>query len=179
MHAEKAVFLVSGAHGAGKTTVARLLAQRFDRGVHIEADALQRFIVSGAAAAEPPRPTGEAQRQLRLRARHASMLVDSFFDAGFTVVVDDIAIGDRLDHFRSDIRTRPLLLVNLAPSIEVVKLRNQARPGRNVFHPWSPLLDQAMRQTMQGIGLWIDSSHLTPDQTVDEILRRAWTEGAI
>jgi hypothetical protein len=29
------------------------------------------------------------------------------------------------------------------------------------------------------IGLWLDNSDQTPEQTVDEILARAWTEGRI
>jgi chloramphenicol 3-O-phosphotransferase len=176
---DRAVFLISGTQGAGKTTVARKLAERFDRGVHIEADALQRFIVSGAAWPEPPRPAGEAARQLRMRARHAAALADSFFSADFTLVIDDIVVGDRLNDFRGDITSRPLLLVNLAPSLDIVAKRNADRPGKNVFLPWSPLLDAEMRSTMRGIGLWIDNGNQTHEQTVDDILRDVWTDGVL
>jgi chloramphenicol 3-O-phosphotransferase len=180
MHSmERAVILVSGTQGAGKSTVARALAMRFNRGVHIEADLLQRLIVSGGAAVTPPEPQGEAKLQLRLRARHAAMLADSFFLAGFTVVIDDIAIGSRLNDFREDIRSRPLMLVNLAPSVDVVEQRNLERPNKNVFHPWGPLLDREMRTTMQGLGLWIDNSNQSVEETVDEILRRCEREAVL
>jgi chloramphenicol 3-O-phosphotransferase len=179
MITDRAIFLISGTQGAGKTTVARKLAERFDRGVHIEADLLQRLIVSGAEWPEPPRPTGEAARQLRMRARHAAMLADAFFSAGFTVVLDDIVLGDRLNDFRNYIVGRPLLLVSLAPSLDVVPKRNAERPGKNVFLPWSPLLDAEMRSTMRRIGLWIDSTNQTSEQTVDEILRDVWTDGVL
>jgi hypothetical protein len=69
-------------------------------------------------------PRGESRKlrinphyhQLRLRARVASQLDDTFFEAGFTVAIAEIVVG-RLDHFRTDIKSRPLLLVNLAPSL--------------------------------------------------------------
>jgi predicted kinase len=179
LRTEQVMFIVSGTQGAGKSTVARELAARFERGVHVEADVLQRFIVSGAASVEPPEPHGEARSQLRLRARNAAMLADSFFAAGFTVVVDDIAIGLRLRDFCDDIKSRPLMLINLAPSLPVVEQRNAGRPGKNVFHPWAPILDREMRATMRGVGLWIDSSHQTVAQTVDEIIRRCWSEATI
>ena len=41
------IIVVTGIQAAGKSTVARMLAQRFGRGVHIEADVLQQMIVSG------------------------------------------------------------------------------------------------------------------------------------
>jgi hypothetical protein len=174
---ERAIFLIKGTQGAGKSTVARLLAGRFERGACIDADDLLRLVVSGAAPLEPPLST-EAERQLRLRTRVASQLADTFFQAGFTVAIAEIVVG-RLDHFRADIKSRPLLLVNLAPSLDIVKRRNEERPNKNVFEPWSPILDRAMRETMSGIGLWLDNSNQTSEDTVDEILQRAWKEGAL
>jgi len=174
---ERAIFLINGTQGAGKSTVSRLLAGRFDRSVCIDVDDLLRLIVSGAAPLEPLLSL-EAERQLRLRARVASQLADIFFEAEFTVVIAEILAG-RLDHFRADIKNRPLLLINLAPSLDVVRHRNQERPNKNVFEPWSPILDRTIRETMGGIGLWLDNSNQTPEQTVDEILRRAWVEGTL
>lgn len=175
--AGRAIFLINGTQGAGKSTVARLLAKRFDRGACVDADDLLRLVVSGAAPLEPAL-SAEAERQLRLRARAASRLADTYFEAGFTVAIAEILAG-RLDHLRADIKGRPLLLVNLAPSLDIVKRRNEERPNKNVFEPWSPILDRAIRETMSGIGLWLDNSNQSPDETVDEILRRAWNEGVL
>jgi len=176
LRTERAIFLISGNQGAGKSTVGRALAERFARGVHIEADLVQRMIVSGAVW---PEPRGEALRQLRQRAHRSAMLADSFFEAGFTVVIDDIAIGDQFDIYRNGILSRPLLLVNLVPSLEVLERRNKERPNKNVFHPWGPILDRAMRETMRDVGMWLDNSSLCVTETVDEILRRAWAEAVL
>jgi adenylate kinase family enzyme len=177
MRNERAIFLINGTQGAGKSTVARLLAKRFDRAACIDADDLIRLVVSGEAPLEPPL-SPEAERQLRLRARVASQLADTFFEAEFTLVIAEIFVG-RLDHFRADIKSRPLLLINLAPSLDVVKRRNEERPNKNVFEPWSPILDRAMRETMGGIGLWLDNSDQSPEETVEQILQRAGEGGAL
>ena len=93
---ETRIFVISGTQGAGKSTVARMLASRFGRGVHVEADTLQGMIVSGGKQRDPSRlapdgsVVGEAARQLRLRLHHACLLAPSSADAGFTAVVDDI-----------------------------------------------------------------------------------------
>ena len=64
------------------------------------------------------------------------MLDDSFFEAGFTPVIDDVVIGSRVDEFRSDIRSRPLLFVMVAPRPDVVRQRDAERPEKHVFDKW-------------------------------------------
>ncbi|MEO6892476.1 MAG: zeta toxin family protein, partial [Ktedonobacteraceae bacterium] len=109
------LIVVTGIMAAGKSTIARLLAGRFARGVHIEADVLQHMIVSGGEwPGEPGEPGVEAKRQLRLRLKNMCLLGTSFFEAGFTVVLDDIILGDRWHHLQEDLRGVPFSLVVLA-----------------------------------------------------------------
>jgi cytidylate kinase len=48
-----ALFVISGVSGAGKSTVARLLAERFERGVCVPGDAIRAMIVSGRVDMRP------------------------------------------------------------------------------------------------------------------------------
>jgi len=172
-----AIIIVSGIPGAGKTTVSRLLAQRFERGVHIESDQLQLMIASGGLWPDGE-PRDEAMRQLRLRGRNCCLLADSFFEAGFTVVIDDVVIGSRLDEFLSDLTSTPVYFVLLTPSPEVVAGRDAGRAEKHVFDKWGHL-DEIMRTETRRAGLWLDSSAMTAPETVDAILGRVWDEGRV
>ena len=171
---QPALIVITGIMAAGKSTIARLLAQRFTRGVHIEADALQRMIVSGGewvSASEPDEPHGEAAVQLRLRLRNTCLLGISFFEAGFTVVLDDIILGDRWLQLQHELRSIPFSLVVLAPQIDIVQQRDLSRSKTTQGHAWATYLDKGLRTTMTGIGLWVDTSKQAPEETVDYILQ--------
>src|SRR5262245_28613272 len=158
---EQAVLVLSGIPGVGKSTVARVIARRLPRSAHVEAEALQRFVVGGSVWPDGE-PHTEAMRQLRLRGRNVALLADSFFDAGFTPIIDDVVIGSRLAELRGDLRSRPLLFVLLVPRLAVVRARNRERPGKDVFEAWRHL-DAVARAETPRIGLWLDTS----DQTAE------------
>jgi chloramphenicol 3-O-phosphotransferase len=154
---------------AGKTTVARLLAARFERGVHLEGDVFRRSIVSGRVEMEPD-ASPEALDQLRLRYRLAAAAADAYVDAGFTVVVEDVIAGRLLDDVRTTIRSRPCHVVVLLPSMDAIVAREEARPERG-YERWTvDELHDAFALATPRIGTWLDTSELTPEETVDAIL---------
>ncbi|MEX2246170.1 MAG: phosphotransferase [Dehalococcoidia bacterium] len=182
--ARTAVLVISGTQGAGKTTVAGLLARRFARGVHVSADVLQKMIVSGCewpeattVTKETPEIIGEAGRQLRLRQHNMCLLGRSFFEAGFTAVLEDIIHGDRLIELCDDLRDVPFHFVMLCPDVATVRERERGR-GSSLFTEWEWLTEN-MAVSEPRLGLWLDTSRQTAEETVDEIMRRVWTEGRV
>lgn len=170
------IIVITGIQGGGKSTVGPLLAKHFEWGAYVDADTMQKMIVSGEAwvtdTSDPGEPLeAEAARQLRLRLHNACLLARSFRDAGFTAIVGDIILSQRWDHLREDLRGVPFYLVVLAPDLDTV-IDRDARRGHSVGAEWGSQLDRELRDTMAGFGVWVDSSHQTPEETVDEIVRR-------
>ncbi len=90
----EAIFLITGIPGSGKSTVADLVARRFPRAAHVQGDVFRRMVVSGREAMSPD-PSAEAWRQLRLRYRLGAAVADAYFEAGLTVVVQDVVAAVR------------------------------------------------------------------------------------
>ncbi|MGN9837793.1 AAA family ATPase [Nonomuraea sp. H19] len=164
--------LISGISAAGKSTVAQALAERLPRAAHVRGDMFRRMVVSGRADMTPEE-SDEAVRQLHLRYRIAATVADLYFDAGFTPIVQDVILGADLERCTKLIRARPLHVVVLAPGVAAVERRERER-AKTGYGDWTVAdLDDALRRDTPRLGLWLDSSRQTPDETVDEIVSRA------
>ncbi|RDI47255.1 AAA family ATPase [Nocardia mexicana] len=167
-----AVYLITGIQAAGKSTVAQALAERLPRSAHVRGDTYRRSVVSGSAEMSPD-PSPEALAQLRLRHRLAAQVADGYAAEGFTAVLQDTVLGELLPYTIEQIRTRPLYVVVLAPRPEAIERREAGR-GKKAYGTFTVAdLDKVLHAETPRLGLWLDSSDLTVDQTVDEILARA------
>jgi chloramphenicol 3-O-phosphotransferase len=155
-----------------------MLAERLPRSVHVRGDLFRRMVINGRADMTPD-PSVEAVRQLRLRHRLTAATCDEYFREGFTVVGQDVILGDHLTEMVDMIQQRPLLVVVLAPQPDAVAAREAAR-SKDAYNRWTiDLLDNGLRTKTPRLGLWLDSSDKTPDETANEILQRAWTEANV
>ncbi|HEY2794338.1 MAG TPA: AAA family ATPase [Micromonosporaceae bacterium] len=169
---------MTGIQAAGKSTIAQALAERLERSVHVRGDLFRRMVVNGRVDMGPADSPAEAVHQLELRYRLAAATADGYAEAGFTVVLQDIILGEHVTDVVASIRSRPLHVVVLAPRADVVQRRDDERRaarGKVAYRPGDESvadLDAYLRAETPRIGLWLDTSDQTVAQTVDDILVR-------
>ncbi|MEU9243427.1 AAA family ATPase [Streptomyces sp. NPDC048385] len=164
------VVVIAGVMAAGKSTVAQALAERLPRAAHVRGDVFRRMIVSGREEYTPG-ASPEATAQLQLRYRLSAATADAYAEAGFTAIVQDVLLGPELASYVQRVRTRPLHVVVLAPSPEAVARREAGRSKTGYGPAWTVAdLDAELRLRTEPLGLWLDTSELTVEQTVTAIL---------
>lgn len=165
------LFVISGVSASGKSTVARLLAERFERGVCVPGDAIREMMVSGRIEMRPD-AEAEALSQLLLRYEGALAVADVFLFGGFDVVVEDVIIGPVLREFYDLVPVPEFHLVFLDPDAAAIKQRERER-NRVAYGlgRWSVTgLQAVLREQTERAGLWLDTTRQTAEQTVEAIL---------
>ena len=112
---------------------------------------------------------------MELLHRNLCTLANNFSDAGFTAVMDlMIPSREKLDFFLRLLTPRQVLLVVLAPGIEVCQYRNTIRDPRDRFDfDGYEALDADMKCQFGDVGWWFDTATLAPGQTADRIVHEA------
>jgi predicted kinase len=164
------LFLITGSMAVGKSSVAQGLAERLPKSVHLRGDVYRRMIVNGRAEMGFEL-SEEALEQLELRYRLALSTARFYLEAGFTVVYQDIIIGKALPQVVRTLADHPLYVIVLCPKADVVAARDAGRAKTGYATSSSvAAFDHVLHAETPRLGLWLDTSALTVEQTVDTIL---------
>ena len=163
------IYLITGVMASGKSTVAELLAQHFEKSVHLRGDTFRKMIVCGRAEMSEA-PSDEALAQLDLRYRLTAEAAKQYHRAGFTVVMQDNYYGEKLLYVLGLLAPEPVQIIVLCPGPDTVRQREQQR-GKTGYHGFAvEVLHADFMANTPRIGLWIDNSGQTPQETVRQIL---------
>lgn len=172
--------LLIGPAGAGKTTVAKLWAER--RRVptaHISLDDVREWVRSGFA--DPQSGWNDhSEAQYRLARRTCGFAARNFLANGISCILDDAVFPDRpvvgLGGWKRHVGPG-LLPVVLLPGLEIVLERNAARHGNRRLTDEEVARIHGRMAGWYGSGLpIIDNSHLDVNQTaqvLDDVLARS------
>ena len=159
--------LITGAPGVGKSSVANLIAHRFSLAAHIDADELQKMIVSGGVW--PSAATEAAVRQLVLRTSNVALLASSFLLAGVLPIIDEVVgTTEQFQVLERHLGEHRLLIVGLAAPYAVLLERDAGRAKTTAAN--YPGTEDKIRRTCRDAITWIDSSELSLDETVADVL---------
>lgn len=163
-----AVCIVTGPCGAGKSSIARALAHRWERTAHVDVDDLRNAL--GPWEADYSTYSEESLRQIRLSMDNAVAVAGNFLRNGFNVVIDDVLEDvEQMAYYRAGLPEHRVSIFLLLPDRNVLVERDQAR-GEDAMGGRALQLHDIFTAIADHDG-WqvIDNSRQTVEETVEAV----------
>jgi cytidylate kinase len=165
------VCLITGPAGAGKSTVAKEVAKKFDRTAVVSVDDLRSLIISGRVKPWPW--NDESKLQVELSAENACDLAKNFLSKGFSVVIDDVIGASLLNYYKESLKEYPLQVILLLPTKEALLRRFDGRgEGSGLRKRTEELHDKFSSRKDELPWQVIDSSDQTLEETVSSVVSK-------
>jgi cytidylate kinase len=172
---EKAIYVITGIMASGKSTVAEALARSLEKCVHLRGDIFRKMIVTGREEM-CENPSKEALNQLDMRYSITAKAAIEYYNNGFSVVVQDNFLGEKLLHFVELLKQYPTYVIVLNPDIKSIEQREQNRGKKGYVGFTVESLYKVFIEETTRIGLWLNTTNMSIGETVNEILKRADNE---
>ncbi len=172
------IFLIVGPPAVGKSTTSRALAARFSKSIHIPVDDLRMMVVSGLLL-PGPEWSDELAQQIALARQSAAWAALKYYQAGFSVVIDDFWDSEHLTDYQALLDHPHFHKVVLYPRQDAAHQRNRQRSegspevayiDEGIQIVYRQLKASAVRLAEDG---WVvvDTTALSVDETVAAILQ--------
>ena len=167
---QQSCLLITGIMASGKSTIAQHLAESLPKSVHLRGDKFRTMIVNGRVEPTADMPD-EALNQLRLRYSISASVAEQYCQTGFTVIYQDVIIGRLLSEAIA-FHNEPLYVVVLCPSPDIATQRdtNRHKQAYSVDGWTAEMMHTTLLEETPKVGLWLDTSNLSIEQTTQAIL---------
>ncbi len=168
-----AIFFITGPPGVGKSTIARELANHFEKSVYFDIDLMRLRVVKGLSLPAPGNFGEETQRQFNLAHIATGQAACHYADTGFTVIAEHCSHVEYIDSFLEHAGSSEViaLTADLKTNLERNSLRTSPSFDYSSLEFVIPMLSESFRveHTEAGYRL-IDSTDLSIDEVVSKIL---------
>jgi len=164
------VCLITGPAGSGKSSVAKALAEKFERSAVIEVDKLRAMVMSGYVKPWPHNE--EVDLQLSLSAKNACDMATNFLEKGFSVFIDDVVGRKLLEQYSTYFKDKNFKSFLLLPSVDSLLKRFDARDNNEELRQRTLELHNRFLEKKDKLN-WqiIDSSNQSLEETVEQIYK--------
>lgn len=127
------VLILTGPPGAGKSSVAQAICERFDRMIHIPVDDLRHWVKAGYR--HPWMEDAQTHEQRRMATANAASIARNAIGFRYAAIIDDVvyepgevaAYREALAGIDADVQ-----FVTLLPSLEVTAARDRGRGDASI-----------------------------------------------
>jgi predicted kinase len=166
------VLLLTGPPGSGKTTVAEIVASKFDRSVHVEADRFFSFVIGGYVDPWDP----DAHEQNAVVMEIATEVARRYAEAGYFTILEGIFIpGWFFEPTRERLRSASLEVASaiLRPPLATTVARARLRtPPKRLGEEVLEGLWRAFRDLGPLERYVIENDSQDPERTAEIVIRR-------
>ena len=158
------ITILTGPAGAGKNTVAHILAKKRQRCAVIDVDLVRWMVLQPHHA---PWSGEEGEEQVALGIKNACMLAKNFQEEGYDVIILDVVGDSSIKIYKLYFKRSECKVIMLLPTLEETQKRNEMRPAR--------LTDErivALHESQSNFTDYdekIDNTTLSPEETAEKI----------
>lgn len=160
------VIVLTGPPGAGKNTIAQIIAKQKNQCAVIDVDLVRWMILQPHKA---PWEGEAGKKQQLLGVQNTCLVANNFLKEGYEVIILDVLTTDTAKLYRKQLQKSNVKILLLLPTYEEILRRNIIRPPRLKEGEVKMLYDQ--QRAFTGYDEIIDNTHLFPEDTAQKLLQ--------